>query len=86
VKISSSQGDQMQKGERQETALLIGKQPSWKPAPSPSGEVNTLGWIFLAIAAVIGLALALAAWSFARDSRRRDREARRELPDRIELP
>lgn len=86
VKISSSQGDQTQKGERQETALLIGREPSWKPAPSPTGEMDTLGWIFLSIAAVIGLALALAAWSFARDSRRRDRQARRELPDRIELP
>jgi hypothetical protein len=48
--------------------------------------VNTLGWVFLSIASVIGLALALAAWSFARDSRRRDRQVRRELPDRIELP
>jgi hypothetical protein len=86
VTISSSQGDQTQTGERQETALLIGKEPSWKPAPSPTGEVNTLGWIFLSIAAVIGLALALAAWSFARDSRRRDRQTRRELPDRIQLP
>ena len=56
------------------------------PAPSPTKEINTLGWVFLSIASVIALTLALAAWSFARDSRRRDRQTRRELPDRIELP
>ena len=86
LKISSSQGSEEQKGQRQETALLIGREAAWLPAPSPTREVNTLGWVFLSIASVIGIALALAAWSFARDSRRRDRQARRELPDRIELP
>ena len=86
LKISSSQGSEDQKGQRQETALLIGREATWLPAPSPTREVNTLGWVFLSIASVIGIALALAAWSFARDSRRRDRQARRELPDRIELP
>lgn len=86
VKISSSQGSEEQKGQRQETALLIGREATWLPAPSPTREVNTLGWVFLSIASVIGLALALAAWSFVRDSRRRDRQVRRELPDRIELP
>jgi hypothetical protein len=86
LKISSSQGNEDQKGQRQETALLIGREAAWLPAPSPTREVNTLGWVFLSIASVIGIALALAAWSFARDSRRRDRQARRDLPDRIELP
>ena len=86
VKISSSQGDERQKGQSQETALLIGGTAVWRPAPSPTAEVNTLGWIFLAIAAVIGAVLALAAWSFARDSRRRDRQARKDLPDRIRIP
>jgi hypothetical protein len=86
VKISSSQGDKEQKGQRQETALLIGNEARWRPAPRPTAEVDTLGWIFLAIAAVIGIAIALAAWSFARDSRRRDRQTRRELPDRIDVP
>ena len=86
LKISSSRGSEDQKGQRQETALLIGREAAWLPAPSPTREVNTLGWVFLSIASVIGIALALAAWSFARDSRRRDRQARRELPDRIELP
>ncbi|MFM9196882.1 MAG: hypothetical protein ACKOWG_14290 [Planctomycetia bacterium] len=86
VKISSSQGDEQQKGLSQETALLIGSRATWRPAPSPAAEVNTLGWIFLAMAAVVGAALVLAAWSFTRDSRRRDRQARKDLPDRIDMP
>jgi hypothetical protein len=71
VKISSSQGNEEQKGQRQETALLVGREAGWMPAPSPTKEVNTLGWAFLSIASLIGAALALAAWSFARDTRRR---------------
>ena len=86
VNISASQGDKEQRGSRQETALLIGKEAAWQPAPSPTREVNAMGWVFLAIAAVIGLAIALAAWSSARDSRRRARQVRSALPDRIELP
>jgi len=86
VNISASQGDKEQRGYRQETALLIGKEAAWQPAPSPTREVNAMGWVFLSIAAVIGLAIALAAWSSARDSRRRATQARSALPERIELP
>jgi len=86
VRISSSQGDQEQKGQRQETALLIGRQAEWLPAPSPTREIDTLGWVFLSIATAVGLGLAAAAWAFARDSRRGERQARESLPDRIELP
>ncbi|MFM8708922.1 MAG: hypothetical protein ACKOHK_12820 [Planctomycetia bacterium] len=86
VKISSSQGDEQQKGQSLETALLVGSHATWRPAPNPAAEVDTLGWIFLAMAAVVGLALVLAAWSFTRDSRRRDRQARKDLPDRIGMP
>ena len=86
VQISSSQGEKQQLGQRQETALLIGKQAVWQPPPSPTTEVNSLGWIFLALVGAVGLALAAAAWSFARDSRRHDQQARKNLPDTIELP
>jgi hypothetical protein len=86
VKISASQGDQRQTGQRQETALLIGREARWLPAPSPTREVNTLGWVFLSIAALIGAAVVVAAWSFARDSRHRDRQARKNMPERLDLP
>jgi len=86
VRISSSQGDQEQKDQRQETALLIGRQPHWLPAAKATREIDALGWVFLAIAGLVGAALAATAWLFARDSRRRDAAARRELPDRIDLP
>ena len=45
-----------------------------------------MGWAFLGIASAIALAIGLAAWSSARDSRRRAALARGALPDRIELP
>ena len=86
VNISASQGDKEQRGRRQETALLIGREAVWQPPPSPIREVNAMGWAFLGIASAIALAIALAAWSSARDSRRRAAKARGSLPDRIELP
>ena len=86
VNISASQGDKEQRGSRQETALLIGNEAAWQPAPSATREVNALGWGFLSMTVLIGLAIALAAWSSARDSRRRATQARSSLPDRIELP
>jgi hypothetical protein len=85
LRITSSQGDEVQQGQRRETALLIGGQPEWLPAPSPTKEVDTLGWVFLGLAGLVGLMLALAAWSFSRDSRRHTRRTRGELPDRIDL-
>lgn len=86
VRISSSQGDREQKDQRQETALVIGRQPVWLPAAKATREVDALGWVFLGIAGLVGAALAATAWLFARDSRRRERAARRELPDRVDLP
>lgn len=86
MKITSSQGDSEQKARRRETPLVIAPDLAWTPAPSPQRTVTTLGSIFLSIAAAIGVGLALAAWSFARDARRTARKARAELPDHIELP
>lgn len=86
VTISSSQGDRRQQGQRQETALLVGRTPVWLPAPSPARAIDALGWGFLGIAAVVGLAVAMAAWALARDRRARERQARRDLPERIDLP
>ena len=86
VTISSSQGDRRQQGQRQETALFVGREPVWLPAPSPARAVDALGWGFLGMAALVALAVAMAAWALARDRRARDRQVRRDLPDRIELP
>lgn len=86
VKITSSQGDSEQKARRRETPLVVASSLSWSPAPSPQRTITTLGWVFLSIAAAIGAGLALAAWAFTRDARRAARQARAELPERIELP
>lgn len=86
VQISSSQGDEDRKGLRQETALVIAKTATWLQQPSPNRAVNTLGWVFLALATAVGVALAAAAWSFSRDVRSRRQRSRDAFPDRIELP
>jgi hypothetical protein len=68
--------------ERRETPLFIGRQAVWKPAPSTKDLTSTLGWVFMGLAATLAIAMMLAAWSMARKSGRRNREA---LPDRVEI-
>ena len=86
VKISSSRGESERQGLRQDTCLLVGGAAVWRPQATPDRAIDTLGWVFTGLAALIGAALAVAAWAFARDARRRERQARRELPERIEVP
>ena len=86
LEISSSQGDVRTKGERMETALLIGKTAAWIPNPSTQGASNLLFWIFSGLAALVGLALLVGAWSINRDARRAARASREQLPDRLDLP
>ena len=86
LEISSSQGDVRTKGERMETALVIGKAATWIPNPSTQGASNLLFWIFSSLAALVGLALLAGAWSMNRDSRRAARASREQLPDRLDLP
>jgi hypothetical protein len=86
LEISSSQGDVRTKGERMETALVIGKSASWVPNPSNRGASNLLFWIFSSLAALVGLALLAGAWSINRDARRAARASREQLPDRLDLP
>lgn len=86
LEISSSQGDVRTKGERMETALVIGKTAAWMPNPSTQGASNLLFWIFSGLAALVGLALLVGAWSINRDARRAARASREQLPDRLDLP
>lgn len=78
--ITSSQGDKEIRGQRMETALLIGRTVGWKPEPSVAAATRTLSWIFSTLAALVGLALVYGLWSMNRGGRRPD------LPDRVELP
>jgi hypothetical protein len=86
LEISSSQGNVRTKGERMETALVIGKTATWIPNPSTQGASNLLFWIFSSLAALVGLALLAGAWSMNRDARRAARASREQLPDRLDLP
>lgn len=80
LEINSSQGDKEIRGQRMETALLIGRTVGWKPAPSVAAATSTLSWIFSTLAALVGLALVYGLWAMNRGGRRPD------LPDRVELP
>lgn len=86
LEISSSQGDVRTKGERMETALVIGKTATWMPNPSTQGASNLLFYIFSGLATLVGLALVIGAWSINRDARRAARASREELPKRLDLP
>ncbi|MFM7034665.1 MAG: hypothetical protein ACKOYJ_05650 [Planctomycetia bacterium] len=86
VRVRSSQGDEELPAGRRETPLFIGETANWLPAPSSRSFAGDLGWVLLGIAAVVGLVLVAAAWSFNRGSRRAAAAAKRRLPDRIELP
>lgn len=86
VRVSSSQGDEELPAGRRETPLFIGGAATWLPGPSSRSFAGDLGWVLLGIAAVVGLLLVAAAWSFNRGSRRAEAAAKSRLPDRIELP
>ena len=79
--IRSSQGDRETRGQRMETALLVGRTAAWKPEPSVAAATGAMSWMFSALAAAIGLIMVYGLWSMNRRSGRRD-----DLPDRVELP
>ena len=74
-----------QPDQRQESPLVIGARAVWIEEPSPAMAVSLLGWVFMALAAIIGLVLAVGAWSFGRGWRRGGGPGGG-LPDRVELP
>ncbi|NCY01581.1 MAG: hypothetical protein EBX36_01400, partial [Planctomycetia bacterium] len=63
VKISSSRGESERQGLRQDTCLLVGGAAVWRPQATPDRAIDTLGWVFTGLAALIGAALAVAAWA-----------------------
>ncbi len=71
---------------RQETPLVIGKRALWVPEPSNAAATSLLGWVFLALAGLVGLVLAFGAWRFNRDARFARERQRASLPDRVQLP
>jgi hypothetical protein len=83
--ISSSQGDRETRGQRMETALLVGGTPVWE-RPAPVVDGRGLSTIFAMLAAAVGLLLAFGAWRMQRDAGRAAARKRAQLPDRLELP
>lgn len=83
--ISSSQGDKERRGQRMETALIVGGTPEWIET-TPPVDGRGLSTIFAALAAAVGLVLAFGAWRMTRDARQAEARERALLPDRVELP
>lgn len=83
--ISSSQGDKERRGQRMETALIVGGTPEWIVA-TPPVDGRGLSTIFAVLAAAVGLVLAFGAWRMTRDAKQAEARDRARLPDRVELP
>ena len=79
--IKSAQGDKEIRGQRMETALLVGRTVAWRPEPSVAGASGAMSWMFSALAAAIGLIMVYGLWSMNRRG-----GPRPDLPDRVELP
>ncbi len=84
--ITSSLEQSEIKGERISTPLVIGPRVDWVQPPSATGMSNLLFGVFASIIGLLGVLLAVNAWSSARARRRAERERRAALPDRLELP
>jgi len=79
-------GEQGAADGRQETPLVIGTRAVWMPEPSAAGATSLLGWVFLGLAGLVGLVLAVGAWRYGRDARRERERQRAGLPDKLQLP
>lgn len=85
--LPRSQADEQGGGDqRQETPLVIARRARWLPEPSSAAATGLLGWVFLGLAGLVGLGLAVAAWRFNRDARRERQRQRASLPDKLQLP
>ncbi|MFM9057556.1 MAG: hypothetical protein ACKOSQ_00240 [Planctomycetaceae bacterium] len=79
-------GDEVRKGERRETPLVLGRRVIWQPRPSTRNASDVLFTVFASLAGLVGLALAWGAWSMRRDARRARARARTESVERFDLP
>ncbi|MFM7108471.1 MAG: hypothetical protein ACKOZU_07725 [Planctomycetaceae bacterium] len=79
-------GDDVRKGQRLETPLVLARRAIWRQPPSTRGASDALFGIFAALAALVAVALAWGSWSMRRDARRAEARARAELPERIDIP
>lgn len=84
--LPKEQGSDVAESTRQETPLVIGKRALWVPEASNANATSLLGWMFLALAGLVGLVLAFGAWRLSRDARLARKRQRASLPDRVQLP
>jgi hypothetical protein len=79
-------GEPTTREERMATPLVVGREAIWLKTPSTTGVSNTLFWLFAGITGLVGLVLGYNAWSWSREIKRRERQRREEMSDRIDLP
>jgi len=70
---------------RREAPLVVGGDVTWQ-RPRADATQGPLAWVFAALAATIGVGVALAGWAGRRDARRRAEQRRTSLPDRFVPP
>jgi hypothetical protein len=79
-------GDEVRRGQRRETPLVLGRRAVWQPRPATRAASDLLFAAFAALAAAVAAALAWGTWTMRRDARRSAARARAELPDTFALP
>ena len=79
-------GDDVRKGARLETPLVLAHRAIWRPRPSTVPASDALFGIFAALAALVAIALGWGAWSMRRDAKQAEARARADMPERLTLP
>jgi len=79
-------GDEVRRGQRRETPLVLGRRALWQPQPATGRASDLLFAVFAALAALVAAALAWGAWNMRRDARRAAARARADLPETFALP
>ena len=79
-------GDEVRKGARLESPLVLARRAIWQQPRSTQGASDALFGIFAALASLVAIAVAWGAWSMRRDARQAEARARAELPEKLTLP